>query len=37
VNLVWLVAVPAGVVTVMRPVAAPAGTVVTIWVKGTDE
>ena len=30
VKLWWLVAVPAGVVTVMRPVVAPAGTVVTI-------
>ena len=35
-NLVWLVAVPAGVVTVMGPVAAPAGTVVTIWVAVAD-
>jgi hypothetical protein len=32
VKLAWLVAVPTGVVTVMRPVAAPDDTVVTIWV-----
>ena len=31
-----LVAVPAGVVTVMRPVAAPAGTVMTTWVAAAD-
>jgi hypothetical protein len=36
VKLVGLVAVPAGVLTVMRPVAAPAGTVVTIWVAVAD-
>ena len=35
-NFVWLEAVPAGVVTVMGPVAAPAGTVVTIWVAVAD-
>jgi hypothetical protein len=36
VKLAWLVAVPAGVVTVMGPVAAPEGTVVTIWVAVAD-
>jgi hypothetical protein len=36
VKLVWLVAVPSGVVTVMGPVAAPAGTLVTIWVAVWD-
>src|SRR5579863_5465390 len=32
VKVAWLMAVPAGVVTVMRPVAAPAGTLVRILV-----
>jgi hypothetical protein len=36
VKLVWLVAVPTAVVTVMRPVAAPEGTLVTIWVAVSD-
>lgn len=35
-KLAWLAAVPAGVVTVIRPVAAPVGTWVTIWVALSD-